>query len=196
MLAPEKMALQHEAPHFLLRQPRLDLVARPQAQKPQQRLHEQVDEPHDRVRQAQHRREQESHRRRDAVGVRGADDLRRDLRKDQYRQRDRDAAQHERDLALSEQARGDHRRQRGGDRVDQRVAEKDDAEQLVGAGEKPEGDFRAAFAALGSQTQPVPVDRHHRRLGDREKARNRKQRDQRDDQRRQRNVVQAARAVK
>ena len=36
--------------------------------------------------------------------------------------------------------------------------------------EQAEGDFRAAFAALGAQTQPVPVDRHHRRLGDREEA--------------------------
>ncbi len=42
------------------------------------------------------------------------------------------------DLALSEQALGDHRGQRGRDRVDQRVAEQDDAEQLVGAGEQAE----------------------------------------------------------
>ncbi len=83
------------------------------------------------------------------------------------------------DLALSEQARGDHRGQRGRDRVDQRVAEQDDAEQLVGAGEQSERDFGAAFAALRPEPQPMPIDGHHRRLGDREKSRNRKQRDQR-----------------
>jgi len=175
---------------------RLDLLARIEPQQFEQPLHEQVDEPYDRIRQAQHRRQQKAHRWGDAIGVRGAHDLGRDLGKDQDRERDGDAADHQRYLALSEQARGDHRGERGRDRVDQRVAEEDDAEQLVGAGEQAEGDFGAAFAVLRPEPQPVPVDRHHRRLGDREKTRNRKQRNQRDDQRRQRNVVQAARAVK
>src|SRR4029079_9218464 len=150
----------------------------------------------DRVRQTQHWREQKTDRRGDAIGVRGADDLRRDFRKDQDRQRDRHAPDHQRRLALSEQARRDYRGQRGRDLVDQRIAKKNDAEQLVGASEKSQRDFGPALTVLGFQTQPMSVDGHHRRLGDREKARNRKQRDQRDDQRRQRNVVQAARAVK
>ena len=113
------------------------------------------------------------------VGVRGADDLRRDLGEDEQRERDRDGAERQRELAFAEQPLRDHRRQRRGRRGDERVAEQDHAEQLVGLAEQRHRQLGAARAALRAVLQPVPVDRHHRGLGDREEAGGHQQHDER-----------------
>ena len=77
----------------------------------------------------------------------------------------------QRELALAEQPLGDHRGQRGGGGCDQRVAEQDDAQQLVGLAEQRLRQLRAALAPLRAVLQPIAVGRHHRRLGDREETR-------------------------
>ncbi len=77
-----------------------------------------------------------------------ADDLRRDLGEDQQRERDGDGSDRERELAFAEEAfgyDGGECRRAGGD---QRVAEQDDAEQLVGLVEQGDGFLGAAMALL------------------------------------------------
>ena len=107
-------------------------LARLDAHDLQQALHEQVDEPHDRRRRLEQRRQRVAHDRRDAVGMRGADHLGRDLREHQDQRTRSRPCPAPAPLAFAEQALRDHRGQRGGGRGDQRVAEQDDAQQLVG----------------------------------------------------------------
>jgi hypothetical protein len=54
------------------------------------------------------------------------------------RERDRNGTDRERELAFAEQALGDDGRERGGGRRNQRVAEQNDAQQLVGHSEQIE----------------------------------------------------------
>ena len=192
MLAAEVVALEHQAANFLLRQRRFDARRRLEPEQLEQALHEQIDEPDDRRRDAQHRREHVTDQRRQAIGVRGAEHLRRDFGKDQQRERDGDRPERERHLAFAEQALGDDGGDRRGTRGDERVAEQDDAEQLVGLRQQANGELGAALALLGAVAQPIAIDRHHRGLGDREKRGEDEQDRERDQQRAKRDVVQTA----
>jgi hypothetical protein len=107
-------------------------------------------------------------------------------------ERHRHGAERERPFALAEQAHGDDARERCRSGVDQVVAQQDHAEQLVGLCEERKRKSRAARTALRLVLQPIAVRRHHRRLGNREKSRRHQQDDQRQRQRAQGNVVQAA----
>ena len=61
-----------------------------QAEDPEQRLHEKIDKPDDGIERAQQWLKQEGERQRDALGIRGADDLGRDLGEDEDQEGDND----------------------------------------------------------------------------------------------------------
>ena len=153
-------------------------------------LHEQVDEADD----PRHRGLQERHQRvgdvrREAVGVRRADHLGRDLRDDQDRERDRDGARCQHPLLLAEEALGDDRGERRRRGVDQVVAEQDHAEQPVGPAEQRQRELRATLAARGAVLQAIAVRRHHRGLGEREQPGEHEQHREHGEERRDRDVV-------
>ena len=81
---------------------------------------------------------------------------------------------------LAEQLDGDDGNQRGRRRVDEVVAEQDDAQHLVGAGEQFEGQTRTPMALPGKMAQPVAVGRHHAGFRHREKSRDHQQNHQHD----------------
>ena len=67
-------SLEHQRAHFLARQ-RLIARTRIEAQRVQHRVDEEIDEPHDRIGDAQQRRQQIRDARGDPIGVVGAHDL-------------------------------------------------------------------------------------------------------------------------
>ena len=88
MLAAEVLPLQHERAQLLLRSASSRRrSSRSMRSSLRSALDEQVDEPDDRRGRLQHRRQQVAHDGRDAVGVRGADHLRRDLREHEDQRR-------------------------------------------------------------------------------------------------------------
>ena len=183
MLPAEVVPLEHQAANLLLRQRCFDARRRLEPEQLEQALHEQIDEPDDRRRDLQHRREHVTHQRRQAIGVRGAEHLRRDFGKDEQCERNGDRPQRERHLAFAEQTLGDDGGDRRGTCRNERVAEEDDAEQPVGLRQQGNGELGPSLALLGTVSQPVAIDRHHRSLGDREKAGEDDQDRQRDQQR-------------
>ena len=137
-----------------------------QPQQPQQRAGEQVDEPHQRIDEPQQRRQDIAGRESDALGVGGADHLRRDLAEHQQEEGHGRGGDGDRPLVLSQHPECDHRAERGCGGVGEVVAEQDHAEQLVGALQELRGEDGAAVAGLGQVLQPVAVERHHAGFGD------------------------------
>ena len=103
------------------------------AQQFQQSLHEQIDEPHDRL---QRRAAAAKARTRRAARCRSACvapiTFGRDLREHEDQERHRDGADRQREFALAEQADRDDRCQRRRAGVDEVVAEQDHAQQTIG----------------------------------------------------------------
>src|SRR5439155_21789534 len=115
--------------------------------------------------------------------VRVPKNFRRDIRRYQLRERYDYGPERERQFAFAEQALGDDGSDGGRARGDKRVAEQDDTEQLVGLRKQNDGELGAALALLGTMAQTIAIDRHHRRLGDREKTGKDQQDRERDQQR-------------
>ena len=181
MLAANVLAaFEHQCAELLLRKRRAGIGGGLDVQELEQRLHEKIDEPHDRLGDLQHRHEREAHERREAVRVRSADDFRRDLGEYEEGERNGDSAETQRDFPFTEQALGEDRRERRGSGVEERVAEQNDAEQSVGFVQQSDRELRAAVAALRAVLQTIAVDRHHRRFGEGKKTGGDDQREQRD----------------
>ena len=167
---------QHDGAQFL--QP--EAVALPRVrlldmQQLQDALHEQVDEPHHRVRQRQQRREQQRRRVGDAFGKGCPDHLRRDFAEHQDQKSEQQRRREQHHFAVAEQANGQHGRQRARGGIDQIVAQQDHAQELVGLVQQRLRPHRAAHAGLGGVAQAIAVDRHHRRLGRGKKCRSEQQ---------------------
>ena len=84
-------------------------------------------------------------------------------------------AEAERDFIVAEQAHRDDADQHGGSGIDQIVAKQDHAQQAVGLREQLIGDARAAMALAHQGFEAIAVQRHHARLGNREKSRQQQQ---------------------
>ena len=95
-------AFEHERAQFLLGERRACVRCRLDPQQLQQSLDEEIDEPHGRRRRLQHRNQRKAHQRREPVGMRRADDFRRDLGEHEQRERDRDRTEPQSELALTE----------------------------------------------------------------------------------------------
>jgi hypothetical protein len=141
------------------------------AQHLQQHRHEDVDEPHHRREQPEQRPEHIGQGQRDALRVRRADDLGRDLGKNEDQESHRQRAQAERNLAVAEQADRDHRGEGCRPRVDERIAQQDHTEQPVGLGKQGGRAPGAAVTLPDEMLQPVAVQRHHARFRNRKKCR-------------------------
>ncbi len=102
--------------------------------------------------------------------MRRTDDLGRNLGEHEDRERDGDGSQRQRELAFAEQALGDDGGQCRGCGGDERVAEQNDAQELVDLRKQRERLPGAALAAMGAVAEPVPVRRHHRGLRNREET--------------------------
>ena len=108
----------------------------------------------------------------------------------QQRERDHDRSGRQHHFAFAEKPLGDYRGERCGTRGNQRIAEQNHAEQLVGPGEESERKLGSADAPLRAKPQPVTIDGHHRGLGDGKEARDEKQQDQPKQKRGNRNFAQ------
>ena len=182
---------EHDGAQFLQSEavalPRFGL-ANPQCA--QNALHEQVDEPDDRIGQLQQGRQYEGRRIGNAFRIRGAHHFGGHFAEHQNGESQQQRSGEQDDLAVAEQTDGQHGRQRSGCGVDQIVAQQDDAEQLVGAVQQGLGAHRAAYPRLRGVPQAIAVDRHHRGFGCGEESRRQQQNCQHDEQRLGRETVQ------
>ena len=176
LLGHELPRLEHQRADLVGRQLlRLVALGRVDAHEREQARHEQVHEPHHRREELEQRSQHVGERQRDALGVGCANHLRRDLGEHEDQERDQQRADAERDLVFAEELDRDDRHQGRRSRVDEVVAEQDHAEQSMGLPQQDGGALCAAVALADEVLQPVTVQRHHARFGNREEGRDHEQ---------------------
>ena len=176
-------ALQHQGAQLLHRQRiAVAVLSRLQADDAQERAHEQVDEPHHGIDEAQQRREHVRHAQRDRLGIGGADHLRGDLAEHQDREGHGQRAQAQGELAVAEELHGDDRDECRAGRVDEVLPEQEHAEQTVGVLQQIGRQARSPIAGLDQMAQAETIERHHAGLGEREERREEQESDEDADQ--------------
>ena len=167
--------LEHESAQLLGRHLGIGGVRWLQAQHPEQALHEQIDEPHHRIEQAQQWFQHEGDWQGDSLCIGGTDHLGGDFRKYQDQKGNGQRANGECDLVIAKQAHGNHADQHRGGCIDKVVTKQNYAKQAVGLRQQIGGKAGATVAGTQQGFQPVTVQSHHAGFCDREEARQEQQ---------------------
>ena len=190
-LRQEVTAFQDQRAQLLHRQGMGVVGLRLQAQGPEQETHEQVHEPDDRIYQLEQRREDIGRGKRNALRITRPHHLGADFAEYENEKSDHQGTGCEREFAFAEQPERYYGDESGRCRVDQVVSQQDHAEQAIGAGKQLRSEACPTVAGLGQMPQPITVERHHAGFGNRKERGNDEQHDERNQQRRKRNFIQA-----